>query len=299
MSEIDQLLGQLPMDEIASELGVDQQQATEASRTTLQALLHGLEANAQDPAGAASLAQALGEHDGDVLGSGLSGIDTADGAAIVNNIFGDNTDGVIAQLGGMRGSGGQAIIAKLLPILAPIVLSYLATQMRGRGGLGGVLGQVLGSAAGQAGGSGGGGLGDILGQVLGGAAGQGGAQSGSAGGSGGGLGDILGQILGGATGASTSGTSADAGSATQVEQPSGPLIPTDGSPAPDVTQDQSASAGGGANDPSAGQGGLGDILGQILGQATGSASGGAAGSGASSGPSITDILGGLLGGGKR
>ncbi len=267
MSEIDQLLGQVPLAAIAEELGVDEAQAETASRTALEALLGGLQANASDPAGALSLGQALGSHDGSLLGAELGAIDQQDGQAIVENIFGGNTNDVIAQLGGVRGAGGSGLIAKLLPILAPFVLAWLGKKLRGQGGMGDILGQVLGGATGGAGGS------------------MGGT-------SGGGLGDILGQVLGGGSGSSVS--PHDSGS-DLPEQPTGPLIPTDGSPIPDVSQGPGADSGAGADNPMGGV--LGDILGQVLGG--GSAGSSSSGSGGQSGPSITDILGGLLGGGKR
>ena len=153
MSEIDQLLAQVPLAQIAEELGVDEAQAETSSRTALEALLGGLQANASDPAGALSLGQALGGHDGSLLGADLGAIDQQDGQAIVENIFGGNTNDVIAQLGGVRGAGGSGLIAKLLPILAPFVLAWLGKKLRGQGGMGDILGQVLGGAAGGAGGS--------------------------------------------------------------------------------------------------------------------------------------------------
>jgi len=290
MSDIDQLLTQIPLAAIAQELGVDESQAAASSRTALEALLGGLQANASDPAGALSLGQALGTHDGSLLGADLVDIDQEDGSAIVHNIFGGNTSDVIAQLGGVKGSGGSGLIAKLLPILAPFVLAWLGQKLRGQGGMGDILGQVLGGAAGGAGGSssgaGGGGLGDILGQVLGGAAG-GGSSSGAGGG---GLGDILGQVLGGSGTSAGSADSADSGLGLP-EQPTGPLIPTDGSDMSDVTDGSSNRSTGAQDNPMGGV--LGDILGQVLG------GGSSSGSGSSSSPNITDILGGLLGGGKR
>ncbi|HPK90653.1 MAG TPA: DUF937 domain-containing protein, partial [Dermatophilaceae bacterium] len=153
MSDIDQLLTQIPLAAIAQELGVDESQAAASSRTALEALLGGLQANASDPAGALSLGQALGTHDGSLLGADLGDIDQEDGSAIVHNIFGGNTSDVIAQLGGVKGSGGSGLIAKLLPILAPFVLAWLGQKLRGQGGMGDILGQVLGGAAGGAGGS--------------------------------------------------------------------------------------------------------------------------------------------------
>ena len=292
MSDIDQLLTQIPLAAIAQELGVDESQAAASSRTALEALLGGLQANASDPAGALSLGQALGTHDGSLLGADLGDIDQEDGSAIVHNIFGGNTSDVIAQLGGVKGSGGSGLIAKLLPILAPFVLAWLGQKLRGQGGMGDILGQVLGGAAGGAGGSssgaGGGGLGDILGQVLGGAAGGAGGSSSGAGG--GGLGDILGQVLGGSGASAGSADSADSGLGLP-EQPTGPLIPTDGSDMSDVTDGSSNRSTGAQDNPMGGV--LGDILGQVLG------GGSSSGSGSSSSPNITDILGGLLGGGKR
>lgn len=229
MSEIDEILNQVPMDQVAAALGVDQTEAEEATRTAIPALLGGMQANAADPAGAASLTSAVAQHDTSALGADLDQIDTHDGQRIVQNVFGDQTSDVVARLGGATPGAGSGIIQKLLPILAPIVMAYLAKKLQGAtagsttaaatddptGGLGG-LGGVLGGS----GGSGAGGLGDVLGSVLGGGA----AGTGSgAGAQGGGIGDILGQVLGGS-----------GGSQTQPGTPSG-------------------------------QGGIGDLLGGVLG----------------------------------
>lgn len=221
MSEIDQILSQVPMDQVASALGVDRGQAEQATRTAIPALLGGMHANAQDPAGAASLMGAVQQHDESALGASVDQIDTQDGQKIVQNVFGDNTNDVMARLGGTSGTGGSGMMAKLLPILAPIVMSYLAKRMQsggglggtsataqpGEGGLGGVLGSVLGGGGGgmggamgggMGGGSGGGGIGDVLGQVLGGAGGaqtQPGTPAGQSG-----MGDLLGGVLGGLLG---------------------------------------------------------------------------------------------------
>ena len=68
----------------------------------------------------------------------LDDVDEQDGRAIVGNIFGGNTDQVVSQLGGLGGTSGS-LVQKLLPLLAPIVMSWLANKM-GQGGLGGMLG---------------------------------------------------------------------------------------------------------------------------------------------------------------
>ncbi len=219
MSEIDQILSQVPMDQVAAALGVDQSQAKEATRTAIPALLGGMQANAQDADGAASLVSALQNHSDTALSGNLDAIDTRDGQKIVDNIFGGQTSDVVARLGG-TGQASSGIIQKLLPILAPIVMAYLAKKLTGSGGLGGLgatgtsnamqdpmgglgggLGSILGSLGGGSAGGAQGGLGDLLGQVLGGAGGaqtQPGTPSGQAGQ--GGMGDLLGGVLGGLLG---------------------------------------------------------------------------------------------------
>jgi hypothetical protein len=188
MPGIDEFMAQVPVEQLASQLGVDEQTAAKTARAAGAVLLGGMEANAQDPAGAASLEQALSQHDPGVFDSGvdLGKVDTGDGAKIVRNVFGDNEGQVVDALGG-QGGIDSGLIKKALPLLAPLVLAFLAKSLGGRGqgaqsgggGLGDVLGGMLGGGSG-----GGGGLGDVLGGMLG-------------GGGAGGLGDILGGLLGG------------------------------------------------------------------------------------------------------
>jgi hypothetical protein len=178
MSAVDEIVANLPLDQLAAQFGTDPASVEQAAFAALPALLGGLEANASDPAGEASLAEALGQHNND-LASGLidlSAIDVEDGAKIASHIFGDNQDQVVAQLGGVGGS--SSLVSKLLPILAPIVLSYLAKQIGAKGGaadggvLGSILSQVLGGAAqgtsSRSSTSTGSILGDLLGGLLGG-----------------------------------------------------------------------------------------------------------------------------------
>ena len=74
------------MSQLAQQLGVDEQTARQAAQQALPAMLSGMQANAQDPAGAASLSEALGQHDDNLLDGGIdfSQIDTADGDKIVS-----------------------------------------------------------------------------------------------------------------------------------------------------------------------------------------------------------------------
>lgn len=199
MDSIDDLMGQIPLDQLADRLGVDRATAEQATRKALPALLAGLQANAQDPAGAASLTQALGKHNNNLFGSGvdLSQVDTEDGDAIVGHVFGPNREQVVNKLGSTD-AASQGLIGKLLPMLAPMVLSWLAgkflggnkagTAAGGQPSAGGGLSDLLPGAGGQA--QGGGGLGDLLGSVL------GGSKTGGPG-DGGSITDILGGLLGG------------------------------------------------------------------------------------------------------
>lgn len=199
VSNIDDLMGQIPIGELASQLGVSEAEAEQAVRAALPALVGGMQVNAQDPAGAASLQRALGQHDGSLLAGGvdLGQVDTDDGAKIVRNIFGDNEDAVVNQLGGLGGLGG-GMISKLLPMLAPLLMSFLGKSFGGgdkpapsapsSGSSSSGMGPGAATPAAKEEEGGGGGLGDILGGLLGGGGGGGGL---------GGLGDVLGGLLGG------------------------------------------------------------------------------------------------------
>jgi hypothetical protein len=135
MSAVDDILADIPMDQLAAQLGVDEATAEQMTRQAIPALLGGMQANAEDPAGARSLAGALGQHPSDLIDGGvdLNQVDADDGEKIVGNIFGPNQDQVAQTLGGGL-SGGQTgdLIKKLLPILAPIVLAYLSKRFLGQ-----------------------------------------------------------------------------------------------------------------------------------------------------------------------
>lgn len=187
MSAVEDILSQIPLDQLAGQLGVNEQQAEQAARATLPALLGGIQANTEDPGGAASFAQAVQQHDASLVEGGvdLNEVDPQDGQKIVNHVFGAQQDQVVQQLGGLGGVGGSGLIQKLLPILAPIVMAYLAKQLTGAT-------SNVGPGAGADGG-----LGGLLGGLLGGVIGGGGAPAQQQGGPD--LGSILGGLLGGGT----------------------------------------------------------------------------------------------------
>jgi hypothetical protein len=222
MASLDDMVSQLPMDQIAQALGVDEATAAAATKKAIPALVQGMQANAtSDPAKAAALAKAIAAHAqqaaaasataaaGAATGTAgaidISNVDTADGEKIVGHVFGDNTEQVTNQLGGLV--GGADLFKKLLPMLAPLVMGFLAKNLGGGGGGGG-------SGSGTSGGGGGGGLGGLLSKIMsmfgggsksatgsttaaGGSDDLGGLLGGLLGGAGGDIGDALGGLLGG------------------------------------------------------------------------------------------------------
>ena len=153
---VDDILSRIPLADLAARLGVDEGTAEEATRQALPALLGGIQANTADPGGAASFASAVRQHDNDLVEGGvnLDDVDENDGNRIVSHVFGDQRGQVVQQLGTTGGASTTSdLMGKLLPLLAPIVMAYLAKRLGG------------GAAAG---GQSGGGLGDLLGSVLGG-----------------------------------------------------------------------------------------------------------------------------------
>lgn len=184
MSPVDEIMSEIPLERLAGELGVDEATAERATRQAVPALLGGIQANTHDPGGASSFARAVEQHDASLVDGGvdLGQVDTDDGDKIVGHVFGGQRDQVVHQLGGVGGVGGQNLVAKLMPILAPIVMAWLARKIGG------------GAAAPADAPAGGGGIGDVLGGLLGGVLGGGGGAGRSGGPD---LGDLLGGLLGG------------------------------------------------------------------------------------------------------
>ncbi|WP_427385067.1 DUF937 domain-containing protein [Janibacter sp. G56] len=206
-----EILASLPIDQLAQQVGASPEETQQAVQAALPALFGGLQANAADRDGASSILEALTQHDPSLVEGGvdLGQVDPTDGEKIASHIFGSNQEQVVNQLGGI--GGGSGLVKKLLPILAPIVLSYIMKQMSQKtggsinlpgqsGSTGGSGGGVLpGSGAGTAAGAdaaGGINVEDILGQVLGQATGRGQETQAQQGG-GSIITDILGGLLGG------------------------------------------------------------------------------------------------------
>ncbi|MEO8528168.1 MAG: DUF937 domain-containing protein [Pseudolysinimonas sp.] len=196
MADLSSLLDQIPVGDIAKQLGIDPDVADAAVQQIVPGLVAGLHANAMDPKGAASLTKAVSHDRGPVLKS-VEDIDTAEGAKIVKNVYGSHTDAVATKLAATatKASGASDvtgdIIKKILPIVAPIVLAWIANQFLGQkadtssakdatpadtsssGGIGDLLGSLLGGSSGGSSSSSGGGSGELIGSILGGLLGGG------------------------------------------------------------------------------------------------------------------------------
>lgn len=154
MAGIDDILKNLPIDDIARTLGVDSNTAEAAIREGGQTILTGLKKGAETPDGAVALTHALDQHVGDKKVASTADIDEADGKSILGHVFGGQQEQVAANLGSSGATSGIDF-AKLLPLLAPIIMNYIANQKKGQeaessgGGLdiGGLLGGILGGGS--------------------------------------------------------------------------------------------------------------------------------------------------------
>lgn len=192
---LDDILKQVPIDDIAAKFGVSPDVAKAAVEQGGAVLLGGLAKNAESEEGSAAIQNALKKHQGATGATKIDDIDQADGEKIVKHVLAGKQDEVAAKLTESKETAGIDF-GKLLPMLAPIVMGLIANKGKadtgekaaeGGGGIGDIIGGLLGGGGS---GSGGGGIGDIIGGVLGG---------GSKAGTGGGidLGGLLGGLFGG------------------------------------------------------------------------------------------------------
>ncbi|MGB7962668.1 MAG: DUF937 domain-containing protein [Propionicimonas sp.] len=172
MNPTDEILSGIDINALAGYLGTDPETALQAASAAIPTLLGSMQANAADPDGAASLINALSGHVAGANPADLDSVDTADGQKILGHLFADQPE----RLQAVGGLGGT-LLSKLLPLLAPLVMSWLAKKLSGGSAAssqqGGILGDLLGGLLGGSGSSSGGGLGglgDLLGGLLGGGA---------------------------------------------------------------------------------------------------------------------------------
>lgn len=145
MSMLEELAGALggeTLGQLAGALGADNDAVSKGVAAALPALLGGLARNARQPSGAGAIASALGnDHDGsilDSLGMILGGSPWAQqqanrhGESILGHVFGDNRPRVEQQVQQTSGLS-SAMVSKLLPLLAPIVMGYIGRKLAGGG----------------------------------------------------------------------------------------------------------------------------------------------------------------------
>lgn len=159
MAALDEILKQLPIDDIAKTLGVSRRKARAAAREGGRTILSGLQKETETPEGAAALANALNKHAGERKVASAADIDTADGENILGHIFGGEKGAVAERLGVSAQGKGGIDFGKLLPMLAPIIMNFIANrkgsakqadteeQADSGGGLGDLLGGMLGGGS--------------------------------------------------------------------------------------------------------------------------------------------------------
>ena len=154
---------------IAQNLKLDTNQVSSVITAALPSLLGAMQKNASTEAGAASLAQALGNHAGSAgnILNNLKATDLTDGNKILGHIFGGNLSNVLGGISKQTGVASNSV-GNILASIAPSLLAILGKQNgnSGAAGLGSLLGGLLGGGQQSQGGLGSilGGLGSIFGK---------------------------------------------------------------------------------------------------------------------------------------
>ncbi|NRQ33061.1 DUF937 domain-containing protein [Nonomuraea sp. NN258] len=168
----DELLTQLGdpgLEQIAGMLGTDPATARKVVEAVSGTIVGGMARNAEHPDGAEALRSALDDHvDADPFNGDVASL-TRDGHSILGHVLGgQGTERAAAGLSQMAGINTGTIM-KLLPLIAPMVMSLLANRAAGQnldagavaddlnrehqalpGGLGNLLGGLLSSIFGGA-----------------------------------------------------------------------------------------------------------------------------------------------------
>lgn len=137
MPLLDDILSQLPsgtIQQISDQVGVAPDKVESVIKDSLPALLGGMDKNVQSDDGAASLANALGDHaDANPLGNLGGLISGVLGSGILEKVLGgsapDVSDAIAKNKDGVSGPDVQ----KILAIVAPLVMAFLAKKVTGGG----------------------------------------------------------------------------------------------------------------------------------------------------------------------
>ena len=132
---------------IAKNLNLETNQVSSVITNALPSLLGAMQKNASTDAGAASLAQALGQHAGNAgnILNNLKTADLTDGSKILGHLFGGNLSNVLSGISQKTGVASNAV-SNILSSIAPSLLAILGKQNgnSGAAGLGSLLGGLLG-----------------------------------------------------------------------------------------------------------------------------------------------------------
>jgi hypothetical protein len=128
-------LGAGGIEAISRQLGIDPQTAQKAVAGAIPILTGAMARNASHPTGAASLNQALQQHDGSILDRALEYLGqggTGDGAGILGHVLGSRQDTAATGLANAAGiDAGTA--GRLLMMLAPLVLGAIGRTRNQQG----------------------------------------------------------------------------------------------------------------------------------------------------------------------
>ncbi len=158
MSDLNQLMslfGENEINSLSNQIGASKEQTASALQQAVPTLFSALQNNVSN-GGASSLMAALDrDHDGSVLDDLIGFFQSGgnnQGEGILNHLLGDNRGHVENALA--TNSGVQSgSIAKLLPLIAPIIMGYLGKQKQqagvaDSGGIADLIGKFTGGGAG-------------------------------------------------------------------------------------------------------------------------------------------------------
>lgn len=151
-------IGQTLLSGAARETGQSEEKTGELLQMALPILLGAMKKNTRSPKGAEGLLSALeNKHDGGILDhlgtlfeGGYTEETLKDGQGIIGHVLGGKEEGISRALGQKVGMNG-ADVAKILQMVAPILLGFLGKKKRSQGvgssaGLDDLLGGLLGTA---------------------------------------------------------------------------------------------------------------------------------------------------------
>ncbi len=149
MMDIFNMLGGMgnAQQQISQQTGATPQQSESAMEAAIPLLLGAMTRNASSPDGAASLAGALGQHDGSALEQFSRGSppNLQEGQKILGHVFGNQQQSAASAVSKRAGIDPQ-LAMQILSMAAPLVLGYLARQRQqgGQQGQGRDIGGLLG-----------------------------------------------------------------------------------------------------------------------------------------------------------